>query len=58
VLGFLFALSVIVIIGGIPSFCSAGFTMSSGVVNAVLAVLGGYTMSTTYHLVTSAKSAC
>jgi adenylate cyclase len=54
-LGFLFALSIIMIIGGISVFLFTRFHYVIGVVNAVLAVLGGYTMSTTYHLVTERK---
>jgi adenylate cyclase len=54
-LGFLFAVSTILITGGISLFVFTHFQYVMSVVNAVLAVIGGYTMSTTYHLVTERK---
>lgn len=55
VMGFLFALSTIVVIGGIAILLFTKFGYVMGVVNAILSVIGGYTMSTTYHMVTERK---
>jgi len=54
-LGFLFTLAEIVIIVGIAVFVFVYFNYVLSVVSAILAVLGGYVMSTTYHLVTERK---
>lgn len=54
-LGFLFTLAEIVIILGVAVFVFVYFSYVLSVVSAILAVLGGYVMSTTYHLVTERK---
>ena len=54
-LGFLFALSVILLLGGLSLVLFTKYQYVMGIVNAVLAVLGGYSMSTTYHLVIERK---
>ena len=54
-LGFLFTLAEIAIIVGVAVFVFVSFNYVITVVSAVLAVLGGYVMSTTYHLVTERK---
>ncbi len=50
-LGFLFTLAEIVIIVGVAIFVFINFSYVMAVVSPILAVLGGYVMSTTYHLV-------
>jgi adenylate cyclase len=54
-LGFFFALSMILLTGALSLvlFTKANYIM--GVVNSVLAIIGGYSMSTTYHMVTERK---
>ncbi len=54
-LGFLFALSMILITGALALILFKEFGYIMGVVNAVLAIIGGYSMSTTYHMVTERK---
>ncbi len=54
-LGFLFALSMILLTGALALFMFSKFNYVMGVVNAVLAIVGGYSMSTTYHMVTERK---
>jgi adenylate cyclase len=54
-LGFLFALSMIFLTGALALFMFTKFNYVMGVVNTVLAVVGGYSMSTTYHMVTERK---
>ena len=54
-LGFLFALSMILLTGALALFMFTKFNYVMGVVNSVLAIVGGYSMSTTYHMVTERK---
>lgn len=54
-LGFLFALAEIVIIGGVALLLFASFQYVMGVINAALAVIGGYVISTTYYMVTERR---
>jgi adenylate cyclase len=54
-LGFLFTLAEIAIIVGVAVYVFVSFNYVLSVVSAILAVLGGYVMSTTYHLVTERK---
>lgn len=54
-LGVLFTLAEIVIIVGGALFVFVEFNYVISVVSAVLAVLGGYVMSTSYHLVSERK---
>ncbi len=54
-LGFLFALAEIVLIGGLALVLFTSFHYVMGVTNAVLAVIGGYVISTTYYMVTERR---
>ena len=54
-LGFVFALSLIIFLGVLALFLFTKFNYVMGVVNPILAIVGGYSMSTTYHMVTERK---
>ena len=54
-LGFLFALTMILFLGALSLFLFTKFNYVMGIVNTVLAIIGGYSMSTTYHMVTERK---